>query len=229
MIVEFDIDSDALSQVLERAPGTSLVIDHLDASRSIPLRALFWATGDDEVFEATLAEQPTITAFERLARENDASLYRVQYAEEVPEVEAHRASVALDGVVVHAENDGGGWFVRMRFPDREAVAAFCERCWEVGFDLRIRAVYDRREGTPEQRFGLTTAQYETLLTALRDGYFSIPRGSSLGEIADELDVSSQAASERLRRGMKTLVRATLADADEDRRTETSQPAEIEPE
>ena len=218
MIVEFDIDSDVLSHALQQAPDIAVVVDQLDASDVVPLRNLFWATGDDfEAFETALGEDPTITAFEGIADENGSRLYRVQYAEEVPEVEAYRASVALDGVVLRAENDGDGWLVRMRFPSREAIAAFCERCWEADFDLHIRAVYDQHEQSPERRFGLTPPQYETLLTALRNGYFSIPRGASLQDVADELDVSSQAASERLRRGMKTLVRATLADLEDDGR------------
>jgi predicted DNA binding protein len=215
MIVEFDIDSDVLSHALRHASDTTVVVDQLDASDSVPLRNLFWAAGGDvDAFEAALAEDPTLTSFERIAEENGSRLYRVQYAEEVPEVEAYRALVALDGAILHAENDGDGWLVRMRFPTREAIAAFCERCWDADFDLRIRAVYDQHEGTPERRFGLTPPQYETLLTALRNGYFSIPRGASLQDVADELGVSSQAASERLRRGMKTLVRATLADTDD---------------
>ncbi|WP_380676830.1 helix-turn-helix domain-containing protein [Salinigranum sp. GCM10025319] len=217
MIVEFDIDSDALSHALRQAPDTTVVVDQLDASDSIPLRNLFWATGGDiDTFEAALAEDPTLTSFECIAEENGSRLYRVQYAEEVPEVAAYRALVALDGAVLRAENDGDGWLVRMRFPTRESIATFCERCWDADFDLRIRAVYDQHEATPERRFGLTSPQYETLLTALRNGYFSIPRGASLQEVADELGVSSQAASERLRRGMKTLVRATLADTDDER-------------
>ncbi|WP_152041323.1 helix-turn-helix domain-containing protein [Salinigranum salinum] len=215
MIVEFDIDSDVLSHALQHAPEMSVVVDQLDASDAVPLRNLFWATGGAfETFEDALAEDPTITAFECIAEEGDARLYRVQYTDDVPEVAAYRASVALDGVVLRAENDGSGWLVRMRFPDRESIAAFCERCWESGFDLRIRAVYDQRNEAPEKRYGLTQAQYETLLTALEHDYFSIPRGASLRDVADELGVSSQAASERLRRGMKTLVRATLADPEE---------------
>jgi predicted DNA binding protein len=215
MIVEFEIDSDVLSHALQQVPGMSVVVDQLDASDTVPLRNLFWASGGEfEAFETALAADPTISTYERLTETDGGRLYRVQYSDEVPEVEAYRASVELDGVVLHAENDGSGWLVRMRFPDREAIAAFCERCWTAGFDLRIRAVYDQREGTPEKWFGLTDAQHETLLTALRSGYFSIPRGASLEDVADELGVSSQAASERLRRGMKTLVRGTLADADD---------------
>jgi predicted DNA binding protein len=214
MIVEFDLDSDVLSHALQHTPELSVVVDTLDGSDVVPLRNLFWASGGDfDQFEAALREDPTLTTSEALTEEGGARLYRIQYSADVPEVEAYRALVDLDGVVLHAENDGQGWFVRMRFPSREAIAAFRERCWSADLDIHIRAVYDREQQAPEHRFGLTSAQHETLLTALKSGYFSIPRGASLQDVADELGVSSQATSERLRRGMKALVNTTLADTD----------------
>ena len=220
MIVEFDIDSDVLSHALQRTAEMVVVVDRLNGSDAIPLRNLFWASGGEfEAFEAALGDDPTITAFSCLVEEGDSRLYRIQYSEDVPEVDAYRAAVELDGSVLHAENDGSGWLVRMRFPNRDAVSAFCERCWAAEFDLRIRAVYDQHERVPKSRYGLTTPQYETLITALDGGYFSIPRGSALEDVADELGVSSQAASERLRRGMKTLVANTLATLDGEETTE----------
>jgi predicted DNA binding protein len=216
MIVEFDIDSDVLSHALQRTDGMVVVVDRLKGSDVIPLRNLFWASGGDfERFEAALGDDPTITDFDCLVEDDDARLYRVQYSEDVPEVEAYRAAVELDGTVLHAENDGGGWLVRMRFPDRDSVSRFCDRCWAADFDLRIRAVYDQHGGVPKSRYGLTTLQYETLVRALELDYFSIPRGAALEDVADELGVSSQAASERLRRGMKTLVTNTLDTLEDD--------------
>lgn len=41
------------------------------------------------------------------------------------------------------------------------------------------------------------------------GYFGISRDASIEDVADELDISSQAASERLRRGTGNLVRDVL--------------------
>ena len=41
------------------------------------------------------------------------------------------------------------------------------------------------------------------------GYYSLPRQISTQEIADEFGISDQAVSERLRRGITTLVTNTL--------------------
>jgi predicted DNA binding protein len=46
--------------------------------------------------------------------------------------------------------------------------------------------------------------------AVEEGYYSIPRGISTKELAEEFDISDQALTERLRRAIITLVTNTLA-------------------
>ena len=43
------------------------------------------------------------------------------------------------------------------------------------------------------------------------GYFSVPREAATEDLAERLDVSHQAVSERLRRGTKALVTATIGE------------------
>lgn len=61
-------------------------------------------------------------------------------------------------------------------------------------------------------FNLTEKQEAVLVEAIEGGYFEIPRGSTLGDIADHLSISEQAASERLRRAMASLARAAVTNA-----------------
>lgn len=58
-------------------------------------------------------------------------------------------------------------------------------------------------------YGLTATQRETLTYAAEEGYYSLPRQISTKELADRFDVSDQAITERLRRGIATLVMNTL--------------------
>lgn len=62
-------------------------------------------------------------------------------------------------------------------------------------------------------FSLTDVQRETLLAAHETGYFEVPREATLGDLAEQLGVTDTAASQRLRRGMATLVAATLASSE----------------
>lgn len=68
----------------------------------------------------------------------------------------------------------------------------------------------RVESYDESGFGLTPSQQEALAVALEQGYFDVPRTTTLVEIAERLGVSDQAVSERLRRGEKHLLRRALS-------------------
>nr|WP_256487766.1 MULTISPECIES: helix-turn-helix domain-containing protein [unclassified Haladaptatus] len=56
---------------------------------------------------------------------------------------------------------------------------------------------------------MTDEQREALATAFASGYFRVPRETSLSELAETLDISPQAASGRLRRGLERMLGATL--------------------
>lgn len=58
--------------------------------------------------------------------------------------------------------------------------------------------------------GLTDIQHDTLVTAIRAGYYDVPRSLLMGELTDELGVSQQALSNRLRRRHRTLVENALS-------------------
>ncbi|EFW93068.1 DNA binding domain-containing protein [Haladaptatus paucihalophilus DX253] len=51
----------------------------------------------------------------------------------------------------------------------------------------------------------TEQQHETLRSAMDRGYYEIPRRMTTTDLAEELGVSHQAVSERLRRGHRCLV------------------------
>lgn len=70
-------------------------------------------------------------------------------------------------------------------------------------------IYHRIESGQEPEFGLTASQWKTLALAVERGYYDIPRRCTTAELADELDISAQAVTERLRRGITNLTRHTL--------------------
>jgi len=56
----------------------------------------------------------------------------------------------------------------------------------------------------ETTAALTEPQQEAIAEAYRQGYYDVPREISLEELANELDISHQALSERLRRANRVL-------------------------
>ena len=52
---------------------------------------------------------------------------------------------------------------------------------------------------------VTRKQEEALRLAHEEGYFAVPRGASLADLGEEIGVSSQSVSERLRLGLAIVL------------------------
>ncbi|PSQ42200.1 hypothetical protein BRD17_09115, partial [Halobacteriales archaeon SW_7_68_16] len=107
-----------------------------------------------------------------------------------------------------------GWEFTVRFPSHGAVRRFRDRCAEIGADIDVTMVYRAPGDEREDGYGLTDLQRETLEQAVVDGYYEVPRNVTLQHLADDLDRSDQATSERLRRAVSTLVDNTLLVGDD---------------
>lgn len=81
--------------------------------------------------------------------------------------------------------------------------------------MSIKHIYNPTRPDAGPYFGLTPAQREILGYAVESGYYSLPREVSTQELADEFDISDQAVTERLRRGISTLVLNSLLMESED--------------
>jgi predicted DNA binding protein len=210
IIVEHLMRGPILQKTFQQAPDMRIVLEQESATSEGPVRLLFWAEGPDfEAFEAAMEADPTVTDVTCLARTDATHLYRARLTEQGMEVTTMNLWMELDIVLLHATRSVNGWEVRMRFPDRDALGEFRAYCDDHDLDFKVLALYSTDDTQPVGRFGVTEPQRDTLLAAVESGYFSIPRESSLAELADQLGLSSQATSERLRRGTEALVRNTL--------------------
>jgi len=158
-------------------------------------------------FDAALAADPTVAAFDAVTRFDEGMLYRIAYTDRAvlfsPEI------TRANGLALDIENDGTGWTMTVWLPDRDRLARLWSFADAHGVDIRLRRVNDYA-GPVEGTVDLTTAQREALLTALDAGYFEEPREVTLDEVAAELDISQPAAGGLLRRGIKRLLLATIA-------------------
>lgn len=99
------------------------------------------------------------------------------------------------------------WPFRLRFASHGQFKQFAEGRRAQGIDLALRAVYNPHP--PVEGENLTTAQREALRVAADRGSFKMPREASLKELAEQLGVSEQVVSQRLRRGLDSLVAGSL--------------------
>lgn len=211
--VEFTTTTPILDATRQAVPEMTIRIEAEQSSpdESAGNRLLFWATGSDfEAFERALAEDATVTEPRVIADLGSSRLYRVILTNEGMTYTAQPRWVELDGMLLEAESAEDGWSVRMQFPDHSTIAEF--RSWFVERDLpfQITGLYESSDTSNTTFDGrLTELQRETLIRAYQAGYFDVPREASLRDLADRLGVSDSAVSQRLRRGMATIVESEM--------------------
>lgn len=204
-IAEFHLDSPILVGALERVSDAVATFEEQYAHGG-DIRFLFWVeTSDFEAFESAVATDETVTGLVELVESATRRLYRVSLTETGLDASTYSLKGELDAVLLDATGTSEGWTVRMRFPDEAAISEYYEACRDSGLSPDVRTKYSEDETASRAKTDLTAAQWAALETAFERGYFEIPRDASLREIADELNVSRQAASERIRRGLSTLL------------------------
>ena len=207
VVAEFAISTDqfAFGSALTTAERMRISIERI-VPTSDSLMPFIWATGEGfESFEAHVREDPQVRSFTSLDRMDGRVLYRIEWDELGGLIEA---IASHDGAVLEAEGDPERWYLRIRFPDRDAVSAFYDFCTGHEIRLDVRQVYTPSEDA--DRYDLTPEQRAAIALALRRGYFATPRKATLGELAADLDISQQALSDRVRRATEKVLRQSLA-------------------
>lgn len=210
VLASFGVDSEELpvGQLVRETAGVTLELERIVSTEDVSMPYL-WASGDDFVrFERNLAACPPVVDFDRLDRFDDAALYRVEWQR--GQGLLVRGIVDADGAVLVGEVGRERTRFLVRFPDHDDLARFYNFCIEHDIGVRMKQVYsltDRSERARE--FDLTPEQREALVLAARHGYFTSPRETTLDELADRLDISQQAISQRIRGGTEKVILEAL--------------------
>lgn len=207
----------ALGQALAEVPEMEVEAERIAATSTHWVMPCLWAAGGDfDAFDAALEADPSVEAVVERERFDDEAFYQVVWSDDV--VRHVDAALDMEATILHAEVSNGEWHLRVRFVSRDQLEAFRTYLDDEGLGFRLRNLTETTSPRQE-RGGLTAAQRDALVTAVEDGYFDIPRSTSMARIAEALGISEQAASERIRRGTARLVDHVLTTAtDGGRRT-----------
>lgn len=230
LFVTLRLELPVLETALECASDVEVTIEDQTRTRDGAVDLTVWATGGDrEAFETGLEDDGTVARWIRMGEADSRTLYRTRLTERASSAVDYEDWTDGEAVFVSSTRTIDGWNVQAFVNDRSVLQEFAKGCEAngVSYDLLRVSEVDRIEDA--RRFGLTDLQSETLLTAYEEGFYTVPRTVTLEELAEPLDVSHQALSERLRRGVDTLITNTIADrrdaepvrATADRASETS--------
>ena len=208
-IVQGSIPSDelALHRTFQELPELEVQCERVVKSGENTVFPILWLrNAPQEVIEDALKTDPTVEAVDCLSDLEDEYLYEMEWVDHVHlllDILTNGEATILDAV---GRRDR--WHLRLLFPDRDHFARTHDFAENHGLTFDVRSIREL-EGEAAGRYGLTEGQYEALMLAVDRGYFEVSRETTLEELADELDVSHQALSEQIRRGMEALIQDTL--------------------
>ena len=196
-----------LGSVFENLPGVTVELERLIPHETLII-PYFWVRDvSTEDIEAAFEAHSGVRNIRVVDNIEDEYLMRAEWESEyfgILSALAKANVVVLSGIGTKEE-----WRFEVRGESQETLAEFREYCQENDIPIAITAVHAM---LPIQGEGyeLTEAQREALVLAYERGYFDTPREASLEEIADELGITQQSLSSRLRRGHRRLIGATLS-------------------
>lgn len=208
-VMEFtsQVDEFPLGSVFEIHPEATVELERVVPHEHLII-PYFWVRGASaENIEAAFEAHAGLVSIDLIDQVDDEYLMRAEWESEyfgIMSALARANVVVLSGVGEH-----DGWTFEVRGENREAISEFRTICQENDISIEITAVHALLP-VPGEGYDLTEAQREALMLAFERGYFDSPRDAGLEEIAEELGITQQALSSRLRRGHRQLISTTIA-------------------
>ena len=199
-------DEFPLGTIFETLPGATVELERL-IPQEVFVVPYFWVRGaaaDD--IEAAFESHPGVSSVILVDSVDDEYLLRAEWDREYEGILSALAETNLS--VLSAVGSVDGWEFEVRGETRADVGDFRTYCQDNDIPIEITAVHALL-AVQGEGYELTETQREALVLAYERGYFDSPRRAALAEIADELGISQQSLSSRLRRGHRRLVAATL--------------------
>lgn len=200
-------DSFELGRILRLKSGASIKLENLVplGERAVPFFVVENQVRED--FQKRVSDHPSVERITLVNEHDHRTLYGLDWNV--------ARDVFFQGILEAEANLLGGhgtadtWEFEIRFPDHARLGEFQEYCSNAQMALDVGRIYNPTRPEAGTWYGLTERQRETLMRAVQGGYYSIPRRMSTKDLAEELDISDQAVTERLRRAIVTLVENTL--------------------
>ena len=210
MYVEFSHRSELLHETVQTITDLELQVRDLAMGPETPLRFTCSVSGcAADRFARVAGDDPSVAEVKQLDCRKLRRLYWIKAVSGTVDQHAYESAIDSGAVYLQSRRAEDRWVTSMNFPDQHSFQEFQRRIDEAGMTIEptlVRAGQYRLSGGATN---LTEKQEAVLTAAIECGYFQIPREGSLDQIAADLGISRQAASERLRRAMGSLARAAV--------------------
>ncbi len=201
-----------LGRILAADSGTSVELETIVplGERPVPFFRVF---DESTLFEPKVADHPAVNNIYPIQHTDEGTLYAIDW--DVSTDSFFDGLLANEATILGAQSLASSWEFSLRFPSHDTFEAFETYCEEQDLPIEIGRLFNPTRPDAGPWYGLTPVQRESLTRAVEAGYYAIPRDISTNSLAEEFDVSDQAMTERLRRGIMALVSSTLLLEDEE--------------
>ncbi|WP_117591132.1 helix-turn-helix domain-containing protein [Haloprofundus halophilus] len=197
----------ALGTLFERHSEVSTDVLRTAADGQKTPASLLWFNHDGSVdLESALDRDSSVETATLLAESNGKWLYQITWT---PSVRDTLETLLGCATLLGASAENGRWQFRVLFPRHEQLATAHDRWESNDLQITVERITELDETFGDSEFALTDEQKEAFVIAHRRGYFKVPRDVTLTELADEIGITQQALSERLRRAHNSLAESTL--------------------
>ncbi|WP_158058010.1 helix-turn-helix domain-containing protein [Halorussus halophilus] len=163
----------------------------------------FWADAPDlAAFEDAVENEDRVASLERVDVGTSGTLYRIEW-----ETEIDGLLKEIDDQDLHIKEAMGTeetWRFELRGRDHETLSSFQQFLNECDVPNTVERVWNPNESR-NNPYGMTAKQREALELAFEEGYFAVPRETSLSELAEKMGITRQSFSRRIARGVNTLL------------------------
>lgn len=200
VVARYSIDAPGYRAIADALWDGKIVLEGEEACDPETAALMFVMSGTDSAeFEDRLQRSDAITDIQRWGEQTEG---QTRYYVRLPIMNtAYWERTRQGGMVLGGGVRTGEWVVSVRFPNREALIDFRKECETQGLGFTLKALTRGDNSLEGNSSSVTDAQQSLLQMAIEEGYFCVPREISLTELAQRLEISNQAASERLRRGL----------------------------
>ncbi|MEM4782173.1 MAG: helix-turn-helix domain-containing protein, partial [Halalkalicoccus sp.] len=201
VIAELSVSGDdfGLGRVLEVVSGIAIELESMVPMGETTIPFLWVHDSHRNSFTANLSDQELVADLKEIDTVDGKTLYALEWKGETDKL--FQGIQQLGAQVLNATGTPREWQFELRFPDHETLSDFQRYCRHHGISLDVNRIYNPSRPDSGPWFGLTPVQRETLLLAIERGYYDIPRRCTTLQLAEELGVSDQAVTERLRRAI----------------------------
>jgi predicted DNA binding protein len=202
-----------LSAVFEHLSSVTIELDRVVPTTSAAIPYFWIYTDDTTKLNTDLGDEIGTSEVTIIDQIEEAMFVRVDWN---LDHESVLTAILNTGVtLLSGKGRGGQWIFTVRAQEQAEISSFQTYCrnHELSVELtQLNSVSPLKDG---QEYNLTADQRIALELAYNRGYFESPRRATQEDLGDDLDITRQAVSSLLKRGIGQLIASTLATTEAD--------------